>query len=192
MPPTRKEVYALVESVDPKTVNMLLRVFGFPATGENDTRVEYPTLACLAAYDWLATCGVLTVLDRQRAILGVYNELQQFAGMFVEQWAENGNDVGRRSPAMMTLFDFQYIRVHLPGQGMLSLVDLESDAIVRAPARRVLTSLACDLNVLLLRLVARMEEVRKRQESTNANSTARERDSSQGTPGPDQSPAEQR
>lgn len=160
--PSRREAAVLFEAIDRPQLALLyktLPVVADPLTVED--------VAKLAVFDWLCHHHALSDADRLRLVLEMAAALGDFAGQFErEALAGDGH-----TPATLAILDFRFAIVRvggIPPARPLPFYDLDADARLDALPHHVLTSLAVDLNVLLLRLFGRLEKVRRLQEQQDA------------------------
>ena len=162
--PSRNELGQLLSVTDLKTCSLLLR--SLQATEPLTTEI----VTKLAVYDWLTALDALSEVDRQRAILEL--DLGPFAEAF-ERCETADPPSAVRPRAAFVLLDFRYVLPPVAVDSVRKFFDLKPAEWITALPYPALTTLACDLSVLLLRLIAKMEHVRK-QEIHNATTSATE------------------
>jgi len=191
--PSRKELLGLLHSVEPKTFSILCRSLGISTV---DEYAPLPTVAVLqiAAYDWMTSTDVLSSDNKLILLLSTPDRFESVARLFEQEEAD-----GRYTPRILAINDYRYaVFGPVPQdrlQGSLNMFfDVKEEQWLPVMPQQALTTVACDLNVLLLRLFARMEAFRQHQregkDAATSDAVVRggQQAAAEGGPGPREGP----
>jgi hypothetical protein len=175
--PTRHELAGLFSRTpnDRQELALLLRLLRCLET-RPDELLPVEAVLALALNDWMSNNALdLSAISRHHILVAMSNQIEAAANQFVEESGVNAT----RYPVMFTLVDWRYAIFRLASVDNPQFFDTwQSEFVPRLPAHG-LTSLTCDLNVLLLRLSGTLEH--QREERTDAKPDV---DVDQTKPGP--------
>lgn len=162
--PSRRELEHVLESVDIRTLNLLLKMTG-TCTESDEPISSIGLILKLAVFDWMTAYNVMTPAVRQDVFLTV--DLADFGREFEK--AEEVNTGSRVRPVgAFTILDFRFVKVFRPNWYGDQYYDTETGIHTMANlSRPPLTTLACDLSTLLLRLLGRVERFRRQNKDVS-------------------------
>ncbi len=170
--PSHRELLTLLEATSAKEFDLVSQIFAPAKKDEITPWIERvpstATLIMLALNDWMNANGLLDETDRRRAILAVATELGLFAARFE---SEERQSPTLRLPAFFTVIDFRFIVVRsldMSPEKFSRMFDLTEGKTTEKMPYQALTTITCDLNVLLLRLLAKLNRVRELQQRAGA------------------------
>ena len=175
--PSKEELRWLFPSLVPAQVALLL---DDPEGSGQDPLTTYDLLR-VAVFDWMLRNKVFAIPAQQQLTLFKFNpSLKLFAGWYECDEQVNGT---QRPVGSLAFIDQHFVTIHLPGRGKPGgFYDIHDNDWRDVMPYHGLTTVACDLSVLLLRVLARIVTQRNIQTTLDKRHDPDRRPTAQDAP----------
>jgi hypothetical protein len=163
-PPTAGELFTALENMDDRTIRYLLKQASGLSYVDTTKPLCLSTILRMAVANWLTgVCGV-DVMGAQGVLEAMDEGLSRFSRSYVTSATVPG---ATRPIGSLAIMDGRFALMPLHGND-IGMYDIQEDRLLTELAEHAMTSVACDLAVMLLRLGRRVKQLRTLKEVGDA------------------------